>query len=178
MPNAKVLESKKAIVSELAERLKKAQCGIFVNYKGISVADDTELRSHMRENNVDYTVVKNTLTKRALEEAGIQGFDETLNGATALATTEDDPIVPLRLLSDTADKLKSEFAIKGAFMDGKILSAEEIESLSKLSSAKDVQAQLVGTILAPVVNFILTLEAIVAKNPTDSKPAEAAETAE
>lgn len=165
MPNAKVLSEKQAVVAALAERLKGAGCGVLVNYSGITVAADTALRANMRKNEIEYSVVKNTLVRRALDELGMEGLDEQLNGTTALATTSGDPIVPLRLLTDTATALKGAFAIKGAFMDGEILSAADIEALSKLSSKKDVQAQLVGTILAPVLNLILTLEAIAAKEP-------------
>ena len=87
MPNSKVLESKKAIVDALATKLQDSTAAVFVDYKGITVAQDTELRNKFREAGVEYTVVKNTLTRFAANKAGYNQFDEMLNGTTSLATT-------------------------------------------------------------------------------------------
>ena len=92
MPNSKVLESKKAIVDALATKLQGSTAAVFVDYKGITVAQDTELRNKFREAGVEYTVVKNTLTRFAANKAGYNHFDEMLNGTTSLATTTGDPL--------------------------------------------------------------------------------------
>ncbi len=100
MPNAKVLSEKQAIVAALAERIKNAGAGILVDYRGITVLEDTALRSEMRKEGIDYSVVKNTLTRKALDSLGLSGLDDVLNGTTSLATTAGDPIAPFRIISD------------------------------------------------------------------------------
>ena len=90
MPSEKVLEAKKALVAELAERLKASVSGIVVNYEGISVSDDTALRKELRECDVKYTVVKNTMLGRACEEAGLAGLEDVLEGTTAIATSDSE----------------------------------------------------------------------------------------
>ena len=113
MPNSKVLESKKAIVDALATKLQGSTAAVFVDYKGITVAQDTELRNKFREAGVEYTVVKNTLTRFAANKAGYNQFDEMLNGTTSLATTTGDPIAPARIVCEFAKKNKNVLKIKG-----------------------------------------------------------------
>jgi large subunit ribosomal protein L10 len=164
MPNAQVLSEKQAIVAALTERMQNATCGVLVDYEGITVAQDTELRNELRKEGVEYSVIKNTLARLAIDSLGYGELDSSLNGTTSLATTGEDPIVPLRVLSDYAKKLNSKFAVKAAFLEGKVLSAEEIAQLSTLSSKKDLQAQLVGTVCGPIIGLICVLDAIIAKD--------------
>ena len=103
MPNAKVLESKKAVVDALSGKIKEATSVVFVDYKGITVAQDTELRKQFREAGVEYSVVKNTLTNFATKNCGYD-FSEVLNGTTAMASTTGDPIAPARIVCDFAKK--------------------------------------------------------------------------
>lgn len=162
MPNAKVLESKKAVVAALEEQLKNAQSGVLVDYSGITVEQDTELRNAAREAGVHYSVVKNTMVRRALDESGLSELDDILHGNTSLATGTEDPIAPIRVMADFAKKMGDEkFNIKAAFMEGKVLSAEEITKLSALSSKKDLQAQVMGTLLAPITTLAAVIAAIV-----------------
>ena len=105
MPNAKVLESKKAVVETLTGTIKEATSVVFVDYKGITVAQDTELRKQFREAGVEYSVVKNTLTNFAAKNAGYD-FSEVLNGTTAMAYTTGDPIAPARIVCEFAKKNK------------------------------------------------------------------------
>lgn len=162
MPNAKVLESKKAVVAALADQLKKAQSGVLVDYNGITVAEDTELRTELRNSAVQYNVVKNNMLRRALDETGLQELDSVLDGTTSLATGEDDPIAPIRIIADYVKKLgDTKFHMKAAFMEGKVLSEGEIAQLATLSSKKDLQAQAMGTLLAPIVSLAAVLAAIV-----------------
>ena len=102
MPNAKVLESKKVIVDALAEKMQAASAAVFVDYKGITVAQDTELRNKFREAGVEYTVVKNTLTRFAANKVGYTAFDDVLNGTTSMASTTGDPIAPARIVCEFA----------------------------------------------------------------------------
>ncbi len=164
MPNAKVLNEKAAVVAALEERIKNAQAGVLVDYRGITVAEDTELRNELRKNGVEYGVVKNTMVRRALDDLNLAELDKVLNGNTSLATAADDPIVPIRLLSEAAKKLGEEkFHIKAAFVEGKVLSQSEIAQFATLSSKSDLYAQLVGTLMAPVANLAAVVDAIANK---------------
>ena len=164
MPNAKVLNEKAAVVAALEERIKNAQAGVLVDYRGITVAEDTELRNELRKNGVEYGVVKNTMVRRALDDLNLAELDKVLNGNTSLATAADDPIVPIRLLSEAAKKLgEDKFHIKAAFVEGKVLSQSEIAQFATLSSKSDLYAQLVGTLMAPVANLVAVVDAIANK---------------
>ena len=142
MPNAKVLSEKQAIVEALVERINAASAGILVDYQGITVAEDTALRTEMRKEGVDYTVVKNTLTRIAIDKVGMNELDPVLNGSTSMATSTEDPIAPFRIISDYSKKLGDKFNIKAAFMEGKILSEQEIAELSTLTSKNDLYSKL------------------------------------
>ena len=120
MPNAKVLESKKAAVEVLSGKIKEATSVVFVDYKGITVAKDAELRKQFRDAGVEYTVVKNTLTRFAAKENGYD-FDEVLNGTTAMASTTGDPIAPARIVCEFAKKNKLTMHIKGGIVEGSVL---------------------------------------------------------
>ena len=176
MPNAKVLSEKKAVVAALTERIKNASAGVLVDYKGITVAQDTELRAELRKNEVEYSVIKNTLTRFALDGCGLDALDSVLNGTTSLATSKADPIAPFRILSDYAKKIPGDsFAIKAAFMDGKVLSQAEIEGISALPSKDALYAQVFGTLLAPITSLAVVLDQIVQKQGGESAAAPAAE---
>ena len=177
MPNAKVLSEKQAIVEALAERIKNASAGVFVDYKGITVAEDTALRTELRRDEVNYTVVKNTLTRKALDKLGMEGLDPVLNGTTSLATAENDPIAPFRILSDYSKKLGDRFNIKAAFMDGQILSESEIAEISELPSKDALYAKVLGTMIAPITGLAVCLGQILEQKggSLEAPTAEAAE---
>ena len=178
MPNAKVLSEKQAIVAALTEQLKGASSGVLVDYKGITVAEDTALRVELRQNEVQYGVVKNTLARFALNNVGLEGLDEVLNGTTSLATSSGDPIAPMRVVNKYAKQLgEGRFTIKGGFMDGKILSLEEIMALAELPSKDVLQAQALGMMLAPITSLAIVLKAIAEKGG-EAAPAEEAPAAE
>ena len=126
MPNAKVLGEKQAIVASLTEKIQSATAGVLVDYSGITVAEDTEMRRKLREANVDYAVVKNTLVRFALDNTGLNDLDPLLNGTTSLAISADDPVAPARIINEYATKITDHFEIKGGFMDGKVISIDEI----------------------------------------------------
>ena len=177
MPNAKVLSEKQAVVAAMVQQMRDAKAGVFVDYKGITVEADTKLRSDMRENNVHYAVIKNTLTRRAADELGFNELDPILNGSTSLATSAEDPIAPIRVISEFSKKLTDHFTIKAAYMDGKILSESEIKALADLPSKQVLQAQVLGTMLAPITSLAIVLKAIAEKNgggAEEPAPAEAA----
>ena len=118
MPSANVLEVKAARVAELEAKLKDAASFVIVDYKGITVADDTVLRRNLREANVEYFVEKNTLLKRALHNLGMESYDEVLNGTTAIAISQDDQTAPARILGEYAEKATGDFKLKAGCVEG------------------------------------------------------------
>jgi large subunit ribosomal protein L10 len=176
MPNAKVLESKKAIVDALADKMQNATSVVFVDYKGITVAQDTELRNKFREAGVEYSVVKNTLTRFAANKIGYSDFDEILNGTTAMASTTDDPIAPARIVSEFAKKNKNVLKIKGGLVEGKPQSVENLAAFGELPSKNALIAQVLGTFLAPISSLAFVLDQIrIQKDPNAAPAEEAAE---
>ena len=167
MPNAKVLSEKKRIVEELTEKL-KCQAGVFVDYSGITVNEDTEMRVKLREANIDYKVIKNRLMRFAIKNVGFDELDPILNGATSLAVSKDDPIAPARIIKEYADKLSGYFEIKGGFMDGRILSVSEVNALAAIPPLPVLQAQLLGTMLAPITSLAIVLKAIAEKEQNNT----------
>ena len=159
MPNAKVLESKKAVVESLTGKIQEATSVVFVDYKGITVAQDTELRKQFREAGVEYSVVKNTLTNFAAKNAGYD-FSEVLNGTTAMASTTGDPIAPARIVCEFAKKNKNVLSIKGGIVEGSVLSANALNGFGELPSKNALVAQVLGTFLAPISSLACVLDQI------------------
>ncbi len=175
MPNAKVLSEKQAVVSALTDQLKNAASGVLVDYKGITVAEDTALRVELRQNDVTYGVVKNTMARFAIKNAGLDELDPLLNGTTSLATSNGDPIAPMRVVNKYAKQLGDKFSIKGGFMDGKVLSLEEIAALAELPSKDALLAQTLGMMLAPITSFAVVIKAIAEQKGGNAEEAPAAE---
>lgn len=173
MPSQKVLEQKQQAVAELAERIRNSVAGVIVDYKGITVEDDTKLRKELRESGVKYTVVKNTLIKRAAEQAELNGIDDVLNGTSAIATSDEDYVAAARILQKFADKHEN-FTVKTGYLDNEVISLEKIKSLAKLPSREVLLANVLGAFQAPIASFARAVQAIVDKNGEEA-PAEAAE---
>lgn len=163
MPNAKVLSEKQAIVAELTGRIQKATAGVIVDYKGITVEEDTALRSECRTNNIDYSVVKNTLLRFAFNNTGLNELDGLLNGTTSLALCDEDVVAPARVMSTYAKKLEGKFTIKGGFLEGKAVSLETIQALAAIPALPLLQAQVLGTMLAPITSLAVVLNQIAEK---------------
>ena len=173
MPNAKVLESKKAVVETLTGKIKESTAVVFVDYKGISVAQDTELRKQFREAGVEYTVVKNTLTNFAAKNAGYD-FTEVLNGTTAMACTTGDPIAPARIVAEFAKKNKMKtLNIKGGIVEGSVLSADQLNGFGELPSKNALVASVLGTFLAPISSLAFVLDQIRMQKDGSAPAAEA-----
>ena len=176
MPNAKVLESKKAVVDSLTGKIQDATSVVFVDYKGITVAQDTELRKQFREAGVEYAVVKNTLTNFAAKNAGYD-FSEVLNGTTAMASTTGDPIAPARIVCEFAKKNKNVLSIKGGIVEGSVLSVNQLNGFGELPSKNALVASVLGTFLAPISSLAFVLDQIREQKeggaPAAEAPAEA-----
>lgn len=158
MPSEKVLEQKKQIVEKLADMLKNSSAGVIVDYKGINVADDTKLRAKLRDAGVNYSVIKNTLLSFAVKEAGLDELEAVLKGTTALAVSEEDPVSAAKILSEYASKNK-KFTIKGGFVDGKVISSDEVNNLAKLPSREVLLSKVLGGFNAPISGFVNLLNA-------------------
>ena len=173
MPNAKVLSEKQAIVAELTEKIQKATSGVIVNYKGITVEEDTALRKECRESNIDYAVVKNTLLTLAVKGTALEGLTSVLEGTTALAVSKDDAVASAKILSEFAEKHEN-FSVKGGFLDGEVISLEKIDSLAKLPSKEVLLATVAAAFQAPMASFARAVNAIVEKGGEAAPAAEEA----
>ena len=163
MPTAKVLEAKQAIVAELSDKLSNSVAGVVVDYSGTSVADDTVLRKELREAGVDYSVIKNTLIKRAIAGTELEGMSSVLEGTTAIAISKDDHVAAARILKKFADSHEN-FKIKAGYLDGKAIDVAVVESLAKLPTRDVLLATVLGAFQAPMASFARAVQAIVDKN--------------
>lgn len=160
MPNAKVLSEKQAIVAALVEKFQNSAAGVIVDYKGITVAEDTALRIEMRKNGVEYSVIKNTLARFAVKEANLEGLTPVLEGTSALAICEGDPVAAAKVVAEFSKKMNGEkFFIKAGFVDGKVISPEEVKALAELPSKEVLVATVLGTLMAPVRGLVTVMDA-------------------
>lgn len=174
MPSTVVLEKKKAQVEALAERIKSSVAGVVVDYKGINVEDDTKLRKELREAGVEYTVVKNSILKRAADAAGLEGMDPVLEGTTAIATSAEDYVASARILQKYADA-HDFFNVKSGYLDGEIIELSKIEALAKLPSREVLLATVCNVFNAPIAAFARAVQAIVDKGGVDACESEKAD---
>jgi len=163
MPSEKILQQKQAAVAALAETLRGAVTGVLVEYKGISVADDTKLRSDLREAGIEYHVVKNTLLSRAAEEVNLGELEPHLSGTTALATSTEDYTAAARILSKYAATSKT-FQVKTGFLDGKVIDEKKIDALAKLPTRDILLATVCNAFQAPIAAFARAMQAVVDKS--------------
>ena len=159
MASEKSLNLKKEQVSNLAERMKKAKLILLADYRGINVSDVTGLRNELRNINAEYKVIKNNITRRALEECKLEGLDSELEGPTAVIMTEEDYLEPTKVIYNFT-KSNDYYKIKGGFIDGKLMTAEEIITLAKLPSKQDLLSMLAGGLLANISKFAVALEQV------------------
>ena len=158
MPNERVLETKQAYVEELAAKMRSASAGVLVDSKGVNVAQDTKLRRDLREAGVEYTIIKNTMLRFAAHKIGFEELEQHLSGMSALAVSPNDPVVAAKILSEFAAK-NNKMEIKAGFVDGKIISAEEVSDLAKLPSREELIARALGGLNAPISGFVGVLSA-------------------
>ncbi len=163
MPSEKVLESKKAVVSAITDRLKSAQAGVIADYRGLTVAQDTELRKQLREAGVEYSIVKNTLTRFAANEVGLGELDPVLHGPTALATSDSDVVAPAKILVEFA-KNNEQLEIKAGFVEGRVIDAEEVKVYASIPSKEVLISKMMGSLQAPIGNLVRALDAIAKKD--------------
>ena len=163
MPNALVLEQKQQQVAALSEKLSKAITGVVVDYKGITVADDTALRKELREAGVQYFVVKNSILKRAVEGTDLGDITSVCEGTTAIAIANEDYTAAARILCKFAEDHEN-FKIKSGFLDGKVADDATITALAKLPSKEVLLATVCNVLQAPIAAFARAVQAIVDKD--------------
>ena len=162
MPSEKVLQQKKDMVEQLTEKFQKAVSGVFVSYAGLTVEQDTKLRNELREAGVEYKVVKNTLIRFAANNLGMQELDPSLNGPTSVALSYDDVVAPARVLNKYVKEYE-DFNFKTGFVEGKIMSLDEIKAMADLSSKEVLLTQTVVGLNAPIQKFAMAIKAIADK---------------
>lgn len=169
MPSNAVLEAKKAKVEQLTELVKNSVSGVLVDYKGITVEEDTKLRKELREAGVNYFVEKNTLLLRAFKNCGLEGFEESLNGTTAIALSNDDQTAPARVLGKFAEAAGDEkFNLKAGYVEGEVYDQAGVTALSKIPSKDVLLAQLVGSLQGPLQKLAATLQAVADKKSEEA----------
>ncbi len=160
----KAIEMKKGVVAEIAEKLQKSASCVVVDYKGLKVEELTELRNKFREAGIDYKVYKNTLVRRAAAEVGnmAQFDDVNLVGTNAIAFGYEDPVAPAKIVNDFA-KTHPKLELKMGFVEGEFYDAENIKKLAEIPSREELIAKLLGSLKAPVSNFVYLVDAIAKK---------------
>ena len=167
MPSEKILEAKKAKVEKLTEVLQGAVSAVLVDYKGITVEEDTKLRKELREAGVNYFVEKNSLLRFAFKNIGMDSFDDVLHGTTAIAVSTDDQTAPARILGKFASANENKFNLKAGFVDGVVYDEAGVMALSKIPSKETLLAQLVGSLQGPMQKLAATVQAVADKKSAE-----------
>ena len=163
MPSEKILEQKKSQVAELIAKLNESVAGVIVDYKGITVAEDTKLRSDLRAAGVEYTVIKNSLLRFACKEANLEGLTPVLEGTTALAISKDDLVAPAKILNEYAEGSKGKFVVKAGFLEGEVIDTAKVAALAKLPSKEMLLTQLACALNGTIRNFAVVLDQVAKK---------------
>ena len=160
-----VTKAKQEVVAKLTEQLKSAKGVVLTGYKGLTVAQDTELRSELRAAGVSYHVVKNTMFRLAAKEAGIEGLDEHLEGTTAFAFSAEDAVAPAKVIIGFIKKNKLEdtevLTVKVGMVEGKVIGLDEVKALASLPSREELIAKLLGSMNAPIANSVGVLSGVI-----------------
>lgn len=177
MPSELILNQKKEQVTHLTEKLKQSKSIVLADYRGLTVEQDTELRSALRKAGVEYKVVKNTLIKFAAKENGLEGLEPHLSGPTAMAMSVEDPIGPAKVLHEFSKKF-DKLELKVGVIDGKIIDLDGIKALAELPPKEVLVAQVLGGLNAPITGFVNVLNAnirglVIALNAIAEKQSEA-----
>jgi len=177
VPSKQILKAKKAIVAELTEKVANSKTVVLVDYRGLTVEQDTELRSALRKAGVKYEVVKNTLTRFAMNNNGYSEIDTFLNGPTAIAYSYEDVVAPAKVIAEFAKKFE-HLQIKVGIVEGKVFNESEINKLAELPSREELIAKALAGFNAPITGFVNVLNGnlrglVVALNAIAEKKANA-----
>ena len=152
-------EAKKLVVEEIKEKIQNSKSVVLVKFNGLTVAEDTELRNEFRKQNVEYKVLKNTLVRRAFNDLGVTAFDEDLNGPTSVAFGLDEPGAS-KIIVDAVKKYDGKVAVKSAYVDGSRVDENGVKALASMPSKEQLIAKMLGSMQAPIANFVGVLSAI------------------
>lgn len=156
------LESKKELVAEIKDKLSRAKCVVFVDYRGLNVAQDTEMRTEFRKNNSDYKVYKNRLVLRAANELGISGLEEHLQGTSAIAFGYEDEVSAAKIVSQVGEKTNM-LSIKCGLLNGKLISSDEVKTLAKIPSREELIGKLLFIFQNPMRSLAVAINEIAKK---------------
>lgn len=157
-----ILAQKEKEVAEIKSKVEKAKSVILVDYRGLTVLEDTQLRNALRKENVEYKVIKNRAMLRAFKLAGFEGFDKMLEGPTAVAFGYGDAVVPAKILAETGKKL-NKVALKGGLAEGKVLSDKDVAAFAKMPAKPVLVAQLLGLLTNPMRSLAVAMSEIAKK---------------
>ncbi|EKU47412.1 50S ribosomal protein L10 [Staphylococcus massiliensis] len=166
-----IIEAKKQQVSTIKEQLEASVSTVIVNYRGLTVAEVTDLRKQLREAGVEYKVYKNTMLRRAAEEAGLEGLNEHFTGPTAVAFSTEDVVAPAKVIAGFA-KEHDAIEVKAGIMDGKLISAEEVNTVGTLPSHEGLVSMLLSVLQAPMRNFAYAVKAVGEEKEKSEESAE------
>lgn len=168
MPSEAILTQKKAYVADLHDKMLAASAGVLVDYIGITVDDDTKLRRELREAGVSYSVIKNTMLHLAVQDTPYTELDSVLTGSTALALSDgEDPLAAARILCKYAEKSKGKFSVKLGYLDGKVVSADEVTALSKLPGREGLLSMLLSALTGNLRGLAVGLNALAEKKAAE-----------
>lgn len=157
------VELKQPIVAAIAEDIKDAQSVVLVDYRGITVAEDTELRKTLREAGIIYKVCKNTMMKRAFEGTAFEGLNGYLEGPSAIAISKDDATAPARIICEFAKKAP-KLEVKAGVVEGNVYDTAGVVELSKIPSREVLLSRLLGSMQSPMANFARVIKQIAEKD--------------
>lgn len=155
-------QAKRELVEQIKEKIQNSESFVILDYKGLTVAQDTEFRSEFRKNDVEYKVLKNTLVRKALNELGYTEFDEALNGPSAFAFGTSDAISPAKVAAEGCKKYKT-MQIKCGMFDKKFADASVVDAMSKVPNRETLLAMLVSVLSAPMRGLAVALNAVAEK---------------
>jgi len=162
LANAKVIQAKQEAVDVIAAKMRESVSTVVADYRGLNVAQVTELRKQLREAGVEFQVLKNTLLRRATAAAELSDLDEVLTGPTAVAFGTNDAVAPAKILNDFAKK-NDALKLKGGVVEGRVIGESEIKALAELPSREGLLSMLLSVLQAPVRNFALAVKAVAEK---------------
>ncbi|MCQ4635469.1 50S ribosomal protein L10 [Anaerovorax odorimutans] len=167
-------QEKQAVIDEIKEKLEKAQAAVVIDYMGITVAQADEMRKKLREADVDYTVYKNTLAKRAIEGTKYECLADALAGPSAFAISYEDATAPARVINGVIEEYK-KMEFKAGVIEGEFFDAEGVKQIAKIPSRENLIAKFMGSVQSPIANFARVLNQIAEKGEggEEAAPAEA-----
>jgi large subunit ribosomal protein L10 len=168
MANAKILAEKEQAVAEVTEKFKASASTIIADYRGLNVAQVTQLRKSLREAGIEFVVLKNSLARRASANAELSALDEYLTGPTAIAFSKDDLVAPAKILTDFAKK-NDQLSVKGGVVEGRVVGYDQIKALAELPSRDGLLSMLLSVLQAPVRNFALAVKAVAEKKEAEGQ---------